>query len=206
MRKARPFVALLLVALVLGGASWLAVRSLGKPDRPEFATVLAEPRPLPEFSLVDQSGAPFTRERLLGTTSLMFFGFTHCPDICPATLAELASAREQLAASEGAEARLPQIVFVSVDPERDTPEKLAAYVGHFGDGFVGVTGSEEQLRALAQPLGIWFEKEPLGEDYSVSHSAAVLFIDGKAELRALFGAPHRRDSFVHDVPLLVATR
>lgn len=206
MRGARPFVVLLLVALVLGGASWLAVRSLGGPERPEFATVLTEPLPLPEFSLIDQSGEPFTRERLLGTTSLLFFGFTHCPDICPATLAELASARQQLASAGGAQARLPQIVFVSVDPERDTPEKLAAYVGHFGADIVGVTGSEEELRALAKPLGIWFEKEPLGEGYSVSHSTAVLFIDRQAELRALFGTPHRVESFVHDVPLLVATR
>ncbi len=206
MHKARPFVVLLLVALVLGGASWLAVRSLGGPERPESATVLQDPLPLPAFSLVDQSGAPFTRERLLGTTSLMFFGFTHCPDICPATMAELASARRELASQAGAKARLPQVVFVSVDPERDTPEKLAAWVGHFGPGFVGVTGSEEQLRALTKPLGIWFEKEPLGDSYTVNHSAVVLFIDDNAELRALFSAPHRRDSFVHDVPLLVAAR
>src|SRR5690606_16661121 len=105
--------------LVLGGLSWLAVRSLGGPDEPEFATVLPERLPLPEFALVDHEGAPFTRDRFLGRTSLLFFGFTHCPDICPATLTQLASARRQLASEGMGETRLPQIVFVSVDPARD---------------------------------------------------------------------------------------
>lgn len=203
MTGAKPLVAVLLVAVVLGGLSWLAVRSLSGPEEPEFATVLPERRPLPEFALVDHNGEPFTRERFLGRMSLVFFGFTHCPDICPATLGKLASARRQL---DAAGAPLPQIVMVSVDPERDTPEKLAAYVSHFGADIVGVTGPEEELLALTEPLGIWFEKQPLGESYTVSHSTAVLVVNRRGELQALFGTPHRVESFVHDVPLLMASR
>src|SRR5690606_18738334 len=203
MTGAKPLVAVLLVAVVLGGLSWLAVRSLSGPEEPEFATVLPERRPLPEFALVDHNGEPFTRERFLGRTSLVFFGFTHCPDICPATRGKLASARRQL---DAAGAPLPQIVMVSVDPERDTPEKLAAYVSHFGADIVGVTGQEEELLALTEPLGIWFENQPLGESYTVSHSTAVLVVNRRGELQALFGTPHRVESFVHDVPLLMASR
>lgn len=206
MNGAKPFIALGLVALVLGGASWLAVRSISGPDQPEFATVLPERVALPEFALVDHAGDPFTRDRLLGRTSLMFFGFTHCPDICPATLQQLASARRQLAAEGAGSAHLPQIVMVSVDPERDTPDKLAAYVGHFGADIVGVTGSEDDLRALTEPLGIWFERQPMGDSYTLSHSTAVLVIDRDAELQAVFSTPHRVEAFVHDVPLLVAQR
>jgi len=206
MNGAKPLIAFLLVAMVIGGISWLAVRTLGGPEEIESATVLPERQPLPEFSLLDHEGAPFDRERLVGRTSLLFFGFTHCPDICPATLELLASARRELAAGSTAESRLPQIVFVSVDPERDTPERLAAYVGHFGPGTIGVTGSEEKLRALTEPLGIWFEKQPMGDGYTVSHSTAVLVVDPQARLQALFASPHRQESFVHDIPLLMASR
>ncbi|HZD53929.1 MAG TPA: SCO family protein, partial [Woeseiaceae bacterium] len=133
MSGARGLLIAVPVVLVLGGAAWLAARNAGPPPEPQYATPLPEAKPLPDFSLVDQEGRPFTRERLRGRTSLLFFGFTHCPDICPTTLEQLASARQQLA-DEGP---APQIVFVSVDPERDTPEKLAAYVRHFGKGIVG---------------------------------------------------------------------
>ncbi len=93
-----------------------------------------------------------------------------------------------------------------MDPERATPEKLAAYVSLFGADIVGVTGPEEELLALTEPLGIWFETQPLGESYTVSHSTAVLVVNRRGELQALFGTPHRVESFVHDVPLLMASR
>lgn len=205
MSSARPLIAALLVALVLGGAAWLAVSTLDRREAPEFATVLPERRPLPEFSLVDHEGRAFTRDRLEGRTSLLFFGFTHCPDICPATLQQLATARRQLAAEVPAGQAL-QIVLISVDPERDTPEALARYVRHFGDGVTGVTGDVDELRALTEPLGIHFEKQGDGERYAINHSTAVLVVDRHGALQALFGTPHRVDAFVHDVPLLMAAQ
>jgi len=178
----------------------------GADPEPEFATLLPEPLPLPEFSLSDQHGEPFTRDSLRGQTSLLFFGFTHCPDICPATLQQLSLARKQIAEASPGDP-LPAIVLISVDPERDTPGKLDKYVSAFGEDVTGVTGTRESLLPLTSALGIFFERQPLdGGDYTVSHSTAVLVVDGDANFRALFSAPHKTEYFVHDIPLLMAAQ
>ena len=177
---------------------YLAVN--GSRVEPLVATVLPAPRPLPPFSLVDQHGRPFTNSSLTGRQSVMFFGFTNCPDICPATLQQLAIARQRLASSGTAD---PDIILVSVDPERDTPEVLAEYVGHFGAGVRGVTGSVADISEFTASLGIFFAISGDSEkDYSVDHSTAVLVIDGDGQWQAVFSAPHSIDSFVHDLPLL----
>lgn len=206
----------LLIAFAVAGGAWFLAGALdGDRGKTESATVFPEPRALPEFRLLDHRGEPFGRENLLGHTSLLFFGFTHCPDICPATLQQLALARRQLAG--GGEA-LPEVVLISVDPERDDPEALARYVEYFGQGFTGVTGSLEALRTLTGPLGIHFEKRPATQpgadsgsaavsgEYLVNHSAAVLVVDAEARLQAIFGAPHSIEAFVHDLPVLMAGR
>lgn len=204
MSRVLKLSALVLALAAVAAGAWFAARALEEPSPPRFATVLTEPRTLPEFSLIDQDNRPFDTARLRGHTSLLFFGFTHCPDICPATLSQLAAARRQLAAS-GDGAELPQIVLVTVDPERDTPEVLERYVEYFGEGVTGVTGAVEEIRALAEPLGVYFEKSPLGDDYTMGHSTAVLVIGPDTALRALFSAPHQVDAFVHDLPILMAT-
>jgi protein SCO1/2 len=184
----------------------------GAAREPLHATVLPEPIPLPAFTLRDEQNEPFTRQQLLGRTSLLFFGFTHCPDICPATLQQLALARKQLQqqseeASSTDGAPLPQIVLISVDPERDTPEILKGYVSYFGEGIVAATGSPDALTEITSALGVWFGREALGEDdYTVSHSTAVLVIGEDATFRAVFSAPHKTEYFVHDLPLLMAAR
>ncbi len=173
------------------------------------ATVLPERRALPEFELRDQNGAPFTRASLEGRTSLVFFGFTHCPDICPATLQQLAVARDRLAATAGgSDDTLPEIILISVDPARDTPETLGRYVEYFGDGITGATASPEDLLVLTSALGIFFEPVPTGDGstYTVNHSTAVLVIDPQARLQAIFSAPHSIEAFVQDLPLLIASR
>lgn len=197
------FIAFLVAVAAVAVVAWLIADAFDEPRQVEFATVLAEPRPLPEFSLVDHGGRTFDAARLRGHTTLLFFGFTHCPDICPATLSQLTAARRQLAASGGG--ALPQIVLVTVDPARDTPEVLASYVGYFGEGVTGVTGTADQIRALAEPLGIHFEKSPLGDDYTMSHSTAVLVVGPDASLTALFSSPHDVSALVHDLPVLMAT-
>lgn len=196
------FAAVAALAIVVA----VVISARGFDSEPQYATPLPEPLPLPEFSLTDQYGEPFTRDSLRGHTTLMFFGFTHCPDICPATLQQLALARKQLAQKTPGTA-LPEIILISVDPDRDTPAKLAEYSAHFGDGVAAATGSLDAIRVLTSPLGIFFEKQPGGEgDYSVSHSTAVLFIGEDAALEALFSAPHQAESFVHDIPRLMASR
>lgn len=192
-----------IAALAILVAILLAAR--GVDSEPQYATLLPEPLPLPEFSLIGQDGEPFTRDSLRGQASLMFFGFTHCPDICPATLQQLATARKRLA-EEAPGAALPEIILISVDPERDTPEVLRRYVSHFGEGVTGVSGEPADIRSLADALGLFFEKSGSGLRYSVSHSTAVLVIDPEAELQAIFSTPHAVDAFVHDLPLLMASQ
>jgi protein SCO1/2 len=195
-------VAAVAVAAIATGA-WLAFQMAAPPAEPRVATLLPGGLELPEFSLLDHTGSPVDRHVFDGHWNLVFFGFTHCPDICPLTLQVLASARAQLA--EEAFEPLPRIVLVSVDPERDTPEKLAQYVGYFGDETLGITGDLAEMRKLTAALGIWFEKTAQdGNNYAVDHSAAVLLIGPDGDYRAVFSAPHEADNFVHDVPLIMA--
>jgi protein SCO1/2 len=208
MSRFRTLLVAFFVAVAVGGGAWFLVNGPGiATATPQSATIFPEPRALPEFRLVDHRGQPFGRDELEGHTSLLFFGFTHCPDICPATLQQLAVARRQL---RGEGEALPEIVLISVDPARDTPEVMERYVEYFGQGVTGVTGRLEELRALAAPLGIHFENTPAAngsaDDYTVSHSAAVLVIDPQARLAAIFGAPHSVEAFVNDLPLLMASQ
>ncbi len=201
MNPLRRNIALVFVLLAFVGGSLLFFRAFsGGNAAPLHATVLPQPVQLPDFTLIDEDGRSFTKASFRGQWSLLFFGFTHCPDICPATLQQLAIARSQ---SIEQDLEFPQIILVSVDPERDTPEVLAAYVRNFGTDMKGLTGTDEQLRRLTKPLGIYFEKSAQTSDnYSVDHSAAVLLIDQDGLWRALFSAPHSVDEFVNDVPLL----
>ncbi|MFQ5982322.1 MAG: SCO family protein [Woeseiaceae bacterium] len=177
----------------------------GSIERPGYATVLPSPMLLPDFTLNDQHGGTFTRESLKGNWSLLFFGFTHCPDICPATMQTLAVARAGLV-DEGA-AIVPDILLISVDPERDSAEVLKSYVAYFGEGIIGLTGEVAELKKLAARLGIFFQKSPADNGaYSVDHSAAVLVVNPDAALAALFGAPHSVDAFAHDLPLILASQ
>jgi protein SCO1/2 len=197
-----------IVAIILAvalAAGILVATRLQSPAELKTAFVLPAPMPLPEFSLVDQAGDTVTGDRFRDSWSLVFFGFTHCPDICPTTLQILAAAKRELAAA-GSDP-LPRIVLVSVDPERDTPELIGAYVNYFGDDNLGVTGNMKELRKLTSGLGIFFEKQPgNGDDYGVDHSVAVLLINPDAEFHALFSGPHVIDNFVHDLPLIMAAR
>ena len=156
----------LVITAFVGGTLFMTLAFQGPRDQPQHATILPQARTLPHFSLLDQNGAEFNNESLLGEWSLLFFGFTHCPDICPATLQQLAIARSRIL-QEGA-ADFPKIVLISVDPERDTPDVMAEYIAHFGDGVTGVTGSLTELRTLTAALGIFFEKsDGQNGDYTV---------------------------------------
>ena len=189
------------LAATLAAGVFLALR-MQTPAEPHSALVLPAPNPLPEFNLVDQHGNPADRSVFEGQWDLVFFGFTHCPDICPTTLQVLSTARAAL--EDQGQSPLPRIVLVSVDPERDTPEIMGKYVDYFGDGNLGITGSLEEIRKLTTGLGIYFEKQPGdGDDYVVDHSAAVLVIDPDGGFHALFGGPHVVENYVHDLPIIM---
>ena len=207
MKATRTLLAALFVVIGLAGGAWfLALAWHGGSAPPEYATVLPVAQPLPAFTLTDEQGATLDRDALAGRWHLLFFGFTHCPDICPATLSQLAAARRQLQAN--GQSPLPDILLISVDPERDTPQVLARYVGRFGAGMRGATGSMDEVESLAAALGIHFSamSHHGGGDYDVNHSAAVLVVDPDVQLAALFSAPHSVAAFVSDLPRIIGAR
>lgn len=173
-------------------------------DAPKFKSTDITGAPYGKvLELVDHTGRARTLVDYRGKVVVLFFGFTHCPDICPATLSQLALARARLA-EDFDETSLPDIVLISVDPFRDTPETLTAYVSKFGPGVRGATGDLGELKKLAGAGGIYFAVSPQENgSYSVDHSAAVLVINKNAELHAVFGAPHSVDHFAADLPLLI---
>lgn len=165
------------------------------------ATPIPDPRPLTPFALSDHRGAPFTERDLIGHWTLLSFGYTHCPDICPTTLQMLSRVEARL--SSAGQAPLPRVVFVSVDPERDTPERLAGYVPYFSPRFTGVTGSREALTGLTRQLGVIFEKAgDGGAGYLVNHSASIVLVDPQGRFRALFSAPHDAETMAEDFRLI----
>jgi len=145
------------------------------------------PRDPGEFSLIDHHGSPFTREDLIDQWTLIFFGFTHCPDICPTTMAELAELKAQLVGTEASDAR---VVMLSVDPARDTPERLAQYASYFHTDFIGVTGDFTDILSFAQRLNAPFRKvsEPDGA-YQMEHSANVILMNPRGDYHGFFRAP-----------------
>ena len=152
--------------------------------------ILDEPSPIAPFTLVDQAGEPFTLEQLKGHWSLIFLGFTHCPDVCPFTLANLGAVRGELSQLVTPE-KLPQIVFLAVDPDRDRAV-LADYVAHFDLAFVGVTGDRRDIDGLTTSLDGYYSLKKRGEHdeaYDVVHSAAVAFVTPEGSIRAKITPP-----------------
>jgi protein SCO1/2 len=198
----RNIIAALVLAIAVAAGLALALRDAGRAPAQLTATVLPAGNELPEFALLDQNGSPAGRSAFEGQWDLVFFGFTNCPDICPATMTVLGQARRALAA-RGQEP-LPRVVLVSVDPERDSPEAMARYVAYFGEDNLGLTGDLGEVRKLTDALGIFFQKAGTDDSaYAVDHSTAVLLIDPRGRLKALFSAPHDVDTLVHDLPLII---
>ena len=189
--------ALLLSAVVLGlGISInLSVKSDDIPDELR-GLIKKQPIAVPTFELVDQYNKPLNVDRLKGAWTFIFFGYTHCPDVCPLTLTELDNAASRINDLQNPQRKI-QYVFISVDPNRDTPAQLGDYVSYFGAKFIAATGSEQALKQLAGPLGIKFGRG-IGTDteYLVNHSSTMLLIDPQAQYYARFRAPHYAEEIV----------
>jgi len=199
------FVAVALISAAAGATLWLFVQGRQAPAM-QSLKVLPEPRVIADFELADQNGEPFSLADLQGRWTLIFFGFTHCPDICPSTLFELQAVHEQLTAGAGPGPSRHQVLFVSVDPERDTPERLKSYVSYFHPDFIGASGSDQQLRPLALQLGIAYrieEHEAGATHYTVDHSASVLLTDPSGRLYGVFPAPHEAGKLSADMAALL---
>jgi protein SCO1/2 len=200
--QTRNLIAALVLVVAIAAGLTLALRNAGETAVPLTATVLPAGNELPDFALVDHNGIAIDRTIFVGQWDVVFFGFTNCPDICPATMTVLGQAKRELEAR--GEDPLPRIVLVSVDPERDTPEAMSRYIGYFGEGNLGVTGEVEEIGKLSSALGIFFQKAATADgNYGVDHSTVVLVIDPRGRLKALFSAPHRVEDLVHDLPVIM---
>lgn len=185
-----------LLALAAGtlfgvGAAALVSARLDASRAPDVPGLLwPDPKQLQPFALTDQHGAPFGVKRFDKRWTFLFFGYTHCPDVCPTTLSMLAKVRQDLARDGSGDD--VQVVFVSVDPARDTPQHLGAYVSFFDPDFVALTGPDDALAPLTRQLGIYFSRDaPDGDgNYMVGHSSAVLLIDPQRRLVAIHQTPH----------------
>lgn len=196
---------LLLAAAVAGG--FLAARH-GAPKPPvalASGTLLAPAHPLADFSLIDNQGRPFGAANLRGHWSLMFFGYTHCPDFCPATLTVLAAVEKQLRAARSV---APQVIFVSVDAKRDTPEQLNRFVPNFDPEFVGLTAVDQaSIEQVVKKWGVAVAIQPTPSgDYIVDHSEAIFVIDPAGNLAAVLTGPFTVDAVQSDFRRIVTAR
>ena len=190
---------LIIAAVALATGIWAAQALLNnKPPVDELAaTRFPVARQLEPFSLVDHQGNTFDNAALRGLWSFLFFGYTHCPDVCPTTLSVLNSVSGKLADNNAP----VRFVLVSVDPQRDTPEQLARFVTYFNSDFIGVTGSEEGIAQLTRQLGIMHMQvadESSPDSYLVDHSAGLLLIDPKGNYHAVFTPPLSADAIASD--------
>nr|WP_084591654.1 SCO family protein [Gilvimarinus agarilyticus] len=150
------------------------------------AIVFDTPRRFDDFTLLNHKGEPFTRDDFVGQWSLVFFGFTHCPDICPTTMAELDRLVSKLPDDIADDT---QVVLVSLDPARDTPDVLSEYVGYFDPEFIGVTGDFLTLRRFANQVNVAFNKVTIGDDYTVDHSGNIVLINPRGDYHGFFKPP-----------------
>jgi protein SCO1/2 len=179
-------------------------------QNPVFSSliVLPEPRIIDDFALQDDSGQLFSLEQLRGNWTLMFFGFTHCPDVCPTALYELQNLKNLLEKEADSDSVIPRIIFVSVDPERDSVEKLGQYLSYFDPGFIGVTGSHEELQPFTRQVGIAYrieEHEAGATSYAVDHSSGILLMNPAGQLHGVFPTPHKSELMANDLLIVLET-
>ncbi|MBI2313172.1 MAG: SCO family protein [Betaproteobacteria bacterium] len=193
MRRAMRLVCAACLAVALAGCG---------PGKPAFkSTDVTGAEFGRDFQLNDHAGKPRRLADFRGKVVVLFFGYTHCPDVCPTTLAELASAMKQL----GPDAERVQVLFVTVDPERDTPQLLAKYVPAFHPGFLGLSGDAEALSHTAKEFRIMFQKQPgkTPGSYTVDHSAGTYVFDSNGKLRLYISYGQGAEVFAHDIRALL---
>jgi protein SCO1/2 len=190
--------------IAMAAGFWLAttLKSPGSENSVEIQGVILKPaRQIAVPELTKHDGTAFTNDDLNGNWTLMFFGYTHCPDICPITMNVLAEAKKKSVGD------FPRVVFISVDPQRDTVDLLGGYVHYFDPEFTGVTGDEKMIQALTLQTSVLYMKVP-GEsgnenDYLVDHSSSILLINPEGQLVAFLKAPHTPGSILDSVNKIV---
>jgi protein SCO1/2 len=190
--------------LSLGLACLFAMAACSGPKAPALtfhADDVSGVMPPLEFTLAGRSGVPVTAADVRGKTVLLYFGYTHCPDVCPATLTKLAQALKRL----GPEAAATQVLFVSVDPKRDSGPLLQRYASYFGPQVIGLTGTDDQLTALTKRYRVAYRRDApdVHGDYAVYHSSAVFVFDRDGHARLLVTPDETSDQLAADLKALI---
>jgi protein SCO1/2 len=200
MANQSKLLSLVVVCVMAAGGAAAALFWRHQPAAPQLVTgTRLEPsRALADFTLIDQQGRKFGSANLRGHWTIMFFGYTNCPDFCPTTLSTLAALQKQLRSIKGAV--LPQVVFVSVDAKRDTPAQLAKYVPYFDPSFIGLTAADQpSIEAVAKDLGVAVIITPTQDgNYTVDHSGELFVVDPDGRLAALLSGPFTTQTLAGD--------
>lgn len=204
-RGSALIIALITVAALLAGLI-VARGLLEESMQLQAASIYPETRTLSPFELEDATGSAFTEKDLQGRLSLMFFGFTNCPDICPDTLGVLAGAMEKLETMRVD--AMPQVVFVSVDPQRDAGNTMQDYVNYFDERFRAVTGNDDALAALTGQVGAMFVRHDPDENgyYAVDHSSMIVIVDPQGKMIGRFPPASDADAMAADLFALIRSR
>ncbi len=204
----RKILSFLIVAVAAGLGLALSAK-LFNPKAPadpppalETVRLLPSARALPAFTLDSNSG-PITQQSLSGHWTVIFIGFSHCPDVCPTTLTEMARAQAIWQAS-GSDNR-PKLLFVSVDPERDTPAKIAEYAAYFHKETLTATAAEPQLTEFTRAIGLVYMKVPQGESYTMDHSSTLVVLNPNAEFAGIIRSPLKPEAIARDLLALTKT-
>jgi protein SCO1 len=187
-------IALLLAAVTLAACGGLSFKG----------ALIEPPTPAPDFTLTDHQGQPWRLSDQSGKITLLFFGFTNCPDVCPTALADIAAARKQL----GADAERVQAALISVDPERDTPAVLGRYVARFDPTFVGLYGSQAELEPILRSYGVYAAKRELPNSalgYTMDHTGSIYVIDQQGRWRAMLDHGTPVQDIANDLLYLLRT-
>lgn len=206
-RSATLPIFLVLAVALAAGLGLLAAQhwfnpSAGEPPALQGGLTYPAPRPVAPFELDLPSGEPLDQAALRGHFTLVFIGFTHCPDVCPTTLAQLGAALRQL--PDMPDQQQPRILFVSVDPERDTAEVASRYARHFHPDALAATADHARLEPFARNLGMVYMQSPLGDDgYTVDHSASVAVLDPDVRLVAQLRPPFDPETIAADLRALI---
>ena len=176
---------------------WLKKKHIAETQL-QSGSVLPHTQRLPSFTLTDMNGQSFTNKNLQGHWSLLFFGFTRCPAVCPTSLAQLAQAQKLFAPGVS----LPQVVFISIDPEHDSASAIKKYLSKFNPQFLGATGTAEQLDTITRALGVMYAKVSTSQNYTMNHSDIVLVINPQGEWAAVLTQPHSAKNIANDLALI----
>jgi protein SCO1/2 len=190
-----------LTGVLLGFAAVLLFLRLGGTPDPSYDAgyFLQDPLAAPPFSLTAHTGERVTSTGFTQKHLIVFFGYTYCPDVCPLTLSNLGRAFRKM----GTDAARFQVLLVSVDPGRDTQQRLGEYLTNFDASFLGLTGPEEEIRAIAQSFGVYFARVGEGEDYTVDHTARVFVVSPAGEIPLTFPVTATAEEMARDLAILL---